>query len=53
MFRAIIFSSSGALDCVLHVELIGIVNKPLLLRLVGCLYYLCNLVLRFTKITFN
>jgi len=23
-----------------HVELIGIINKPLLLRLVGCLYYL-------------
>ena len=22
-----------------HVELIGIVNKPLLLHLVGCLYY--------------
>jgi len=22
-----------------HVELIGIINKPLLLRLVGCLYY--------------
>ena len=23
-----------------HVELIGIINKPLLLNLVGCLYYL-------------
>jgi hypothetical protein len=23
-----------------HVELIGIINKPLLLHLVGCLYYL-------------
>jgi len=23
-----------------HVELTGIINKPLLLRLVGCLYYL-------------
>jgi len=23
-----------------HVELIGIINKPLLLRLVGCIYYL-------------
>jgi len=28
-----------------HVELIGIINKPLLLHLVGCLYYLnkCDL----------
>ena len=25
-----------------HVELIGIVNKPLLLHLVGCLYYYIN-----------
>ena len=24
----------------IHVELIGIINKPLLLHLVGCLYYL-------------
>ena len=24
-----------------HVELTGIINKPLLLHLVGCLYYLC------------
>jgi len=24
----------------LHVELTGIINKPLLLHLVGCLYYL-------------
>ena len=23
-----------------HVELVGIINKPLLLHLVGCLYYL-------------
>jgi hypothetical protein len=23
-----------------HVELIGVINKPLLLHLVGCLYYL-------------
>ena len=27
-----------------HVELIGIINKPLLLHLVGCLYYLYNLI---------
>jgi len=33
MFRAIIRPK--------HVELIGIINKPLLLHLVGCLYYLC------------
>jgi len=25
-----------------HVELIGIINEPLLLHLVGCLYYLTN-----------
>jgi len=25
-----------------HVELIGIINKPLLLHLVGCLYYQIN-----------
>ena len=84
MFRANIFQSSGALDCVCyslwynapkmlpasdrsatswvhyttscntqssvpedgqnkcpkHVELTGIINKPLVLHLVGCLYYL-------------
>jgi len=26
--------------CPKHVELTGIINKPLLLHLVGCLYYL-------------
>ena len=31
----------GRIICLKHVELIGIVNKPLLLHLVGCLYYLC------------
>jgi len=35
---------AGSLDVELlrpkHVELIGIINKPLLLHLVGCLYYL-------------
>jgi len=25
-----------------HVELTGIINKPLLLHLFGCLYYLCQ-----------
>ena len=28
-----------------HVDLIGIIKKPLLLHLVYCLYYLCNSVL--------
>ena len=28
--------------CPKLVELIGIINKPLLLHLVGCLYYLCQ-----------
>ena len=27
-------------NCPKHVELTGIINKPLLLHLVGCLYYL-------------
>jgi hypothetical protein len=27
-------------NCPKHVELTGIINKPLLLNLVGCLYYL-------------
>ena len=30
----------GQNNCLKHVELIGIINKPLLLHLVGCLYYL-------------
>jgi hypothetical protein len=30
----------GKNNCLKHVELIGIINKPLLLYLVGCLYYL-------------
>jgi hypothetical protein len=30
----------GQNNCPKHVELIGIINKLLLLRLVGCLYYL-------------
>ena len=30
----------GRLFCPKHVELNGIINKPLLLHLVGCLYYL-------------
>ena len=30
----------GQNNCPQHVELNGIINKPLLLHLVGCLYYL-------------
>ena len=30
----------GQNNCPKHVELNGIINKPLLLHLVGCLYYL-------------
>ena len=30
-----------------HVELTGIINKPLLLRLVGCLYYLYFIIFFF------
>ena len=30
----------GQNNCPKHVELIGIINKPLLLHLDGCLYYL-------------
>ena len=30
----------GQNNCTKHVELTGIINNPLLLHLVGCLYYL-------------
>ena len=30
----------GQNNCLKHVELTGIINKPLLLHLVGCLYYI-------------
>ena len=33
-------SEHGQNNCPKHVELTGIVNKPLLLHLVDCLYYL-------------
>ena len=32
----------GQNNCPKHVELIGIINKPLLLHLLGCLHYLSN-----------
>ena len=35
----------GQSNCPKHVELIGIINKPLLLHLVGCLYYLYRAVI--------
>jgi hypothetical protein len=31
---------NGQNNCPKHVELTGIINKPLLLHLFGCLYYL-------------
>ena len=34
------FPEDGQSNCPKHVELTGIINKPLLLHLVGCLYYL-------------
>ena len=40
----------GQNNCPKHVELTGIFNKPLLLHLVGCLYYLISLYFfRLTK----
>ena len=33
----------GQNNCSKHVELTGIINKPLFLHLVGCLYYLYQL----------
>ena len=32
----------GQNNCLQHVELTGTINKPLLLHLVGGLYYLCQ-----------
>ena len=40
----------GQNNCPKYVELTGIINKPLLLHLVGCLYYLYFIIfLRFAK----
>ena len=36
----------GKNNCPKYVELIGIINKPLLLNLVGCLHYLCTHILQ-------
>ena len=34
----------GQNNCPKHVEVTGIINKPLLFRLVGCLYYICFII---------
>jgi len=40
----------GQNNCSKHVELTGIINKPLLLHLIGCLYYLYLIIfLRLAK----
>ena len=33
------YNEDGQNNCPKHVKLTGIINKPLLLHLVGCLYY--------------
>ena len=38
----------GQNNCPKHVELIGIINKLLLLRLLGCLYYCVIIIIIFT-----
>ena len=38
--QAVTHPEDGQSNCPKYVELIGIINKPLLLHLVGCLYYL-------------
>ena len=38
--HSLVFLKMGKNNCPKHVELTGIINKPLLLHLVGCLYYL-------------
>ena len=37
----------GQNNCPKHVELTGIINKPLLLHLIGCLYYLYFIIFFF------
>ena len=39
----------GQNNCPKHAELTGIINKPLLLHLVGCLYYLYLFFFRLAK----
>ena len=40
----------GQNNCMRHAELTGIINKPLLLHLVGCLYYLYFFVYIFLRL---
>ena len=40
-------AQDGQNKCPKHVELTGIINKPLLLHLVGCLYYLYFIIFFF------
>jgi hypothetical protein len=40
----------GQNNCPKHVELTGIINKPLLLYLVGCLYYLYFIIYLFLRL---
>ena len=40
--HSLVFLKMGKKNFPKHVELTGIINKPLLLHLVGCLYYLCQ-----------
>ena len=40
----------GQNNCPKYVELTGIINKPLLLHLVGCLYYLYFVIYIFFKL---
>jgi len=38
--HSLVLPEVGQNNCPKHVELTGIINKPLLLHLLGCLYYL-------------
>ena len=38
--HSLVLLEDGQNNCPKHVELSGIIKKPLLLHLVGCLYYL-------------
>ena len=38
----------GQNNCPKHVELTGIINKPLLLHLVGCLYYIYFIIFSYS-----
>ena len=42
-------AEDGQNNCPKHVELTGIINKPLLLHLIGCLYYLYFIIYIFFK----